>query len=109
MQGTLPEPTNDSLNLTVILNALADPSRRALMMALYHAEEPVDCAILVEKADLGLSSATVSHHYRILREAGLTRTVADGRKRIVKVRRQSMEERFPGLLQAVLGAPSEQR
>ena len=47
--------------------------------------------------------ATISHHYRVLREADLTRTVTDGRKRIVRVRREDMEARFPGLLQAVLG------
>lgn len=105
----LPEPTVDSFDLTVVLGALTDPGRRALMTALYHAQEPIDCARLVEEADLGLSSATVSHHYRVLREAGLTRTVADGRKRIVTVRRDDMEERFPGLLQAVLDTPAPGR
>jgi DNA-binding transcriptional ArsR family regulator len=103
VQRKLPEPTVDSFDLTVVLSALADPGRRAIMTALYHLEEPIDCAHLVQKADLGLSSATISHHYRILREAGLTRTIADGRKRIVRVRREDMEIRFPGLLQAVLG------
>lgn len=105
MPRTLPEPTADSFDLTVILGALADPGRRALMTALYRAEEPIDCAVLVERADLGLSNPTISHHYRVLREAGLTRTTAEGRKRIVRVRRDDMEARFPGLLQAVLATP----
>jgi DNA-binding transcriptional ArsR family regulator len=100
---TLPEPSVDSFDLTVILNALADPGRRALMTALYHGTEPIDCALLVEKADLGLSNPTISHHYRVLREAGLTRTVVEGRKRTVRVRRDEMEKRFPGLMAAVLG------
>jgi DNA-binding transcriptional ArsR family regulator len=103
MPRTLPEPSVGSFDLTVILSALADPGRRALMAALYHCPEPTDCAVLVEKADLGLSSSTISHHYRVLREAGLIRSIADGRKRIVSVRREEMEKRFPGLLQAVLG------
>ena len=103
MPRTLPEPTADSFDLTVILSALADPGRRALMTALYQNEEPADCAVLAKKADLGLSNATISHHYRVLREAGLTRTITDGRNRFVKVRREDMEKRFPGLLRAVLG------
>ncbi|MFF2809176.1 ArsR/SmtB family transcription factor [Streptomyces sp. NPDC058000] len=105
MPRTLPEPSVDSFDLTVILSALADPGRRTLMRALYEAIDPIDCAILVARADLGLSNPTVSHHYRVLREAGLTRTVVDGRKRVVRVRRADMERRFPGLLQAILGAP----
>ena len=102
MTRTLPEPSVDSFDLTVILSALADPGRRALMAALYHCPEPVDCAVIVGQAALGLSDSTISHHYRVLREAGLIRSVADGRKRIITVRREDMETRFPGLLQAVL-------
>ncbi|WP_329252577.1 helix-turn-helix domain-containing protein [Actinoallomurus sp. NBC_01490] len=104
MPRTLPEPSVDSFDLTVILSALADPGRRALMTALYHSQGPIDCAVLADKADLGLSNPTISHHYRVLREAGLTRTVTEGRQRIVRVRRDDMEKRFPGLLQAVLGS-----
>lgn len=103
MPRTLPEPSVDSFDLTVILSALADPGRRALMTALYQRPDPIDCSVLAEEADLGLSNPTISHHYRVLREAGLTRTFVEGRHRIVRVRRDDMEERFPGLLQAVLG------
>ncbi|GAA4201964.1 ArsR/SmtB family transcription factor [Actinocatenispora rupis] len=102
MSRTLPEPSADSLDLTVVLSALADPARRALMAALYRNAEPVDCSAVVAETDLDLSTPTISHHYRVLREAGLTRTVAQGRKRIVTVRHDDMEARFPGLLAAVL-------
>ncbi|MFI1204967.1 helix-turn-helix domain-containing protein [Streptomyces sp. BHT-5-2] len=104
MPRTLPEPSVDSFDLTVILSALADPGRRTLMRALYESVDPIDCAILVARVDLGLSNPTISHHYRVLREAGLTRTVADGRKRVVRVRHEEVERRFPGLLKAILGA-----
>lgn len=103
MSRTLPEPSVDSFDLTTILSALADPTRRALMAALYRRTEPTDCSVLAEHTHLELSAPTISHHYRILREAGLTRTIADGRKRIICVRRDDMEKRFPGLLDAVLG------
>ena len=104
MPRTLPEPTAGSFDLTVILGALAEPGRRALMAALYHCQEPVDCTVVVGQANLGLSDSTISHHYRVLREAGLIRSVAEGRKRVITVRREEMEKRFPGLLQAVLGS-----
>ncbi|WP_406631737.1 ArsR/SmtB family transcription factor [Amycolatopsis sp. WGS_07] len=102
---TLPEPSVDSFDLTVILSALADPGRRALLRAMHQAPEPIDCAILVERTGLGLSNPTISHHYRVLREAGLTRTVVEGRRRVVRVRRDDIESRFPGLLDAILLAP----
>ncbi|MBB1151626.1 MULTISPECIES: ArsR/SmtB family transcription factor [Amycolatopsis] len=105
MPRTLPEPSVESFDLTVILSALADPGRRTLLKTMYQAGDPIDCAALVEKADLGLSNPTISHHYRVLREAGLTRTVAEGRHRIVHVRRDEVEARFPGLLEAILTAP----
>nr|WP_279630269.1 helix-turn-helix domain-containing protein [Amycolatopsis circi] len=86
----------------MILSALADPGRRAILKAMYQAGGPIDCATLVEKA--GLSNPAFSHHCRVLREAGLTRTVAEGRRRVVRVRLGDVEGRFPGLLGAVLGA-----
>ncbi|MET9258776.1 helix-turn-helix domain-containing protein [Amycolatopsis sp. NPDC004079] len=105
MSRTLPEPVVESFDLTVILGALADPGRRTILRAMYQAGGPVDCATLVEKAGLGLSNPTISHHYRVLREAGLTRTVTEGRRRIVHVRTDEVEGRFPGLLEAILAAP----
>ncbi|MFJ2609645.1 ArsR/SmtB family transcription factor [Streptomyces sp. NPDC091279] len=102
MPRTLPEPTVDSFDLTVVLGALTEPGRRALMTEMYRSAGPVDCAAVAEKVALGLSNPTISHHYRVLREAGLIRTVAEGRRRIVTVRREDMQARFPGLLDAVL-------
>jgi DNA-binding transcriptional ArsR family regulator len=109
MPRTLPEPSVDSFDLTVILSALADPGRRALMTALYRGPDLLDCAVVAAEAGLGLSNPTISHHYRVLREAGLIRSVANGRKRIVSVRREDMETRFPGLLRAVLEAEDRER
>lgn len=104
MPRRLPEPSVDSFDLTLVLSALAEPGRRVLMTQLYCSPDLIDCAVVAEKANLGLSTATISHHYRVLREAGLIRTFAEGRKRIVEVRRDEMDARFPGLLSAVLTA-----
>ncbi|HEY0816746.1 MAG TPA: helix-turn-helix domain-containing protein [Pseudonocardia sp.] len=100
MPRTLPQPTIDSITMTTVLAALADPVRLTLMRAIYRLDGPVDCSTVATGVDV--SAPTVSHHYRVLREAGLTTTVADGRRRIVRVRRDDLEIRFPGLLHAVL-------
>jgi DNA-binding transcriptional ArsR family regulator len=59
--------------------------------------------------ELGLSKATLSHHFRVLREAGLVRTRLDGRKRLLSLRIDDLEARFPGLLDAVLAAKRSAR
>jgi DNA-binding transcriptional ArsR family regulator len=56
----------------------------------------------------GLAKSTRSHHLRVLREAGVVRTRYDGQRKLVSLRRQELDARFPGLLDAVLvGARSE--
>jgi len=54
--------------------------------------------------ELGLSKATLSHHFKVLRECGVVRTRPEGRKRLLSLRADDLEARFPGLLNAVLVA-----
>ena len=51
-----------------------------------------------------MAKSTLSHHLRVLREAGLTLTEPNGTQRVVSLRRDDLDERFPGLLDAVLAA-----
>jgi DNA-binding transcriptional ArsR family regulator len=46
----------------------------------------------------------MSHHFKVLREAGVTHTRADGTKRMMSLRQIELEERFPGLLASILDA-----
>jgi DNA-binding transcriptional ArsR family regulator len=103
MPRKLPEPAVEEIDLTAVLGALVDPARRAMMTAMYRGPEPFDCSASVWGPDLGLSAPTISHHFRILREAGLTSTTLEGRHRTICVRTADLEKRFPGLLDAVLG------
>jgi DNA-binding transcriptional ArsR family regulator len=93
----LHHPSPDSLELPVVLHALSDPARLSIVRELGAAGE---CCC--GDFDLGLSKPTLSHHLRVLREAGLTTTRCDGRKRLISLRADDLEERFPGLLEAVL-------
>jgi DNA-binding transcriptional ArsR family regulator len=56
----------------------------------------------VDAYDIEITAPTLSHHWRVLREAGLTSTLVEGRKRWVEIRSEDIEARFPGLLAAVL-------
>lgn len=86
--------------MVTVLTALADPTRLTLMRAMYSRPGPADCAVVAEAVEVG--APTVSHHYRVLREAGLTTTTVEGRRRVVTIRREDLEARFPGLLAAIL-------
>jgi DNA-binding transcriptional ArsR family regulator len=103
MTRRLPQPSRDSIDLVTVLSALADPVRLTLMRAMYQATGPVNCSAVAEEVDV--TAPTVSHHYRVLREAGLTTTTVEGRRRIIGIRRDDLDARFPGLLEATLGAP----
>ena len=98
----LHHPACDELELSAILHALSDPARLTIVRALATGDE-CTCGTF----DLGLSKATLSHHFRVLREAGLVRTRPDGRRRMLSLRDQDVAERFPGLLEAVLAADWE--
>jgi DNA-binding transcriptional ArsR family regulator len=93
------EPRTEDLSLAAVMAALSDPARVEIVRVLA-AEGERTCGTF----DLGLSKATRSHHFKVLREAGLTRTRAAGTHRHVSLRRDDVDARFPGLLSAVLGA-----
>ena len=53
-----------------------------------------------------MPKSTRSHHLKVLREAGVTRMVSHGREKLIQLRREDLESRWPGLLDAVLGRPT---
>jgi ArsR family transcriptional regulator, arsenate/arsenite/antimonite-responsive transcriptional repressor len=60
----------DARRLAGVLKALADPARLRLLSLIQSAEDGEACVCDLT-APLGLSQPTVSHHLRILTEAGL--------------------------------------
>ena len=93
------QPTSDEMQLATVMAALSDPVRVTIVRTLA-AQGEFACGTL----DLGVSPATRSHHFRVLREAGITHTRPEGTHRYVSLRREELDERFPGLLDAVLTA-----
>jgi DNA-binding transcriptional ArsR family regulator len=95
----VPEPDAGSISLAGVMAALSDPVRVAIVRWLAEGGEAA-CGTF----EAGVSKATRSHHFRVLREAGVTHTRADGTRRLVSLRRDDLDARFPGLLDAVLAA-----
>jgi DNA-binding transcriptional ArsR family regulator len=89
--------------LPTILYALGDPLRLrivAQLAKLNESDEKMACQdFLVGQA---VAKSTLSFHFKVLREAGLVRMVPQGRRVLLSLRREDLETRFPGLLEAIL-------
>jgi DNA-binding transcriptional ArsR family regulator len=97
------------LELTQVLFALSDPARLEIVRQL--AAGPLT-TMSCQEVGPDMPKSTRSHHLKTLREAGLIRNEPQGRERLVSLRRDELEARFPGLLGAVSGtrvAPSTAR
>ncbi len=92
-------PATAELDLARVLRAVGDPVRLAIVRLLADGQERT-CNDVQDA--LGLPSSTSSYHLRLLREAGLTRTRALGTERRITLRRADLDERFPGLLDALV-------
>jgi DNA-binding transcriptional ArsR family regulator len=88
-------PAVSALDLATIMRTVGDPVRLAIVRLLVSGEER-SCSDL--QAALGIPASTGSYHLRLLREAGVTRTRAEGTARLISLRRDDLEARFPGLV-----------
>jgi DNA-binding transcriptional ArsR family regulator len=104
MAAVLEQPAIQEVELPGVLHALSDPARLEIVRGLA-ADGERQCGSF----DLGLTKATRSHHFKVLREAGLTNTRLAGTARYVTLRRDELDAKFPGLVEAVLQSPSSAR
>jgi DNA-binding transcriptional ArsR family regulator len=97
-----PERFDDAqtdLVLTTVLDALSDPVRLQIFVQLS------DCAEhMCSSCDLPVAKSTSSHHFRVLRDAGVIETRVDGKRRLNRLRREALDARFPGLIDTILRA-----
>jgi DNA-binding transcriptional ArsR family regulator len=94
----LAHPDRADLELTAVLHALSDPQRLRMVEVLAAADEPRTCGSF----GLDVSKSTCTHHFRVLREAGVIRQWREGATKLSTLRREDLDARFPGLLEAVL-------
>ncbi|MFE1248645.1 ArsR/SmtB family transcription factor [Streptomyces sp. NPDC058735] len=100
----LPHPVRDEIRLEDVLHALSDPMRLQIVRELAAREAELSCS----EFELPVTKSTTTHHFRVLRESGVIRQVYRGTSKINGLRRDDLEELFPGLLDALLGAAQRQ-
>jgi len=94
-------PAAEDITLAGVLGALSDPMRlRILRKLLERRDGTLSCSGAAPCA--GMAKSTLSHHFRVLRDAGLIRTTKRGVENLNSVRWDEVEARFPGLLRAIL-------
>ena len=93
----LSHPRSDELGMPSVLHALSDPVRLEIVRTL-HVQAELCCSQLPAP----VSKSTLSHHLKVLREAGVTYTRAEGTQRFVSLRSDDLNSCFPGLLGCVL-------
>ncbi|WP_327282127.1 MULTISPECIES: helix-turn-helix domain-containing protein [unclassified Streptomyces] len=97
---TLAHPGPAGIRLEAVLHALSDPVRLSIVRDLAATRQELACSYFV----LPVTKSTTTHHFRVLREAGVVRQTYRGTAKMNELRRTELEELFPGLLDSVLTA-----
>ena len=104
-QGTgLRHPSREEIELTAVLHALCDPMRLRIVAEFARGEERT-----CKSFDPPVVKSTCTHHFRVLREAGVLRQRLIGTTRVNTLRREDLDARFPGLVDSVLQAAGSAR
>jgi DNA-binding transcriptional ArsR family regulator len=102
--GHLQHPDVGEIDLPSLLHALSDPVRLEIVRRLACAEGgELSC----KQIELPVTKSTASHHFKVLRLAGVIAQHDSGTRRFSALRRDDLEQRFPGLLDSVLRAAGQ--
>ncbi len=94
----LEHPDVSDFELAAVLFALSDPARLQIVRQIAVPGSVSTC----QSVGCEMPKSTRSHHLKVLREAGITRAEPRGRERVLTLRRDELDSRWPGLLSAVL-------
>jgi len=97
-------PSRDEIELAAVLHALSDPVRLLMVRGMAGAFEGRTCGSF----DVPVTKSTCTHHFKVLREAGVIRQRQEGTRRVNTLREEDLEARFPGLLATILAAAGDQ-
>ncbi len=90
----------ESVELVDVLRALADPIRLRIVQQLVDGDPHSNSS---ELWGFDVQKSTLAHHFKTLREAGVTRTIVEGRSHWIQLRREELDAKFPGLIDALTG------
>jgi DNA-binding transcriptional ArsR family regulator len=93
-----PHPTREQLNLACVLHALSDPVRLEYVRCLSASACEKACGAV----GTTVAKSTLSHHLRVLREAGIVRIRTEGTQSLISIRWDDLEARFPGVVTSIL-------
>lgn len=97
----LVHPPTDQLELTEVLSAFADPTRLTIVRTLLDDRgRERACGSF----PVAVSASTLTHHFRVLRDAGVIRQREEANRRWTAIRQEDLDTRFPGLLAALTDA-----
>ncbi|QHI95130.1 helix-turn-helix domain-containing protein [Aristophania vespae] len=97
MSSNYVHPDFSEITILTVLKALADPIRLDLVRQL-HKLGKANCTTLLGKRP----KSSMSHHFQVLRDSGIIHTQIKGVQHINAIRRQELDEHFPGLMEAVI-------
>lgn len=95
---TYSHPAMKDLELHIVMQAMSDPWRLAIVRQLLQSKGR---ALACNEVRLDIAKATRSHHFEVLRAAGIIFTEMDGTKCMTCVRQAELNKRFPGLLKLI--------
>jgi len=98
----LPHPKLDQVELTTILTALGDRVRLRIVAVLAKRRGEMPWA----EFDFAINKATLSHHMKTLRLAGIIDHRKEGTRCFVALRKD-INRHYPGLLKAILNADKD--
>jgi DNA-binding transcriptional ArsR family regulator len=93
-------PDLESIDMLTVLRALADPVRLEMVRQL--AGCPDADGLQCHRIELPVTKSTASHHLKALFTAGVTAEREAGTSKFIRLRREELDRRFPGLIDSVL-------
>ena len=97
-------PHPAEISVPGILYALSDPVRVRILNGLRDADCSRNCTTFTNIGDTPLPKSTLSHHFRILREAGLIHSERKGVELQNRMRCEELEAKFGPMIRAILSA-----
>src|ERR1700682_2057439 len=101
-------PSLEDVTVEAILHALSDPGRAAIYADIVGTVCSQTCSNFLTVSEKEIPKSTLSQHFKALREAGLIRGERIGVEMRNTSRCAEIDQRFPGLLKAIVKAHNVQ-
>ncbi|HUE60032.1 MAG TPA: winged helix-turn-helix domain-containing protein [Acidimicrobiales bacterium] len=96
--GNLPDLA--SIEVVTVMQALSDPVRLDMVKQL--AGCPERDGLTCGQIEVPVSKSTTTHHLKVLLAAGIISEREEGNRKYVRLRRDELDQRFPGLISLIL-------